>query len=91
MKSNNLDLVIADYISKDIKQDENHFFSTKLAILDTVGCIIEASSHNDVLQFASINNSSLNFKNPFKNLTVNDSYENISWYLTVLTLSLIHI
>ena len=85
MKSNNLDLVIADYISKDIKQDENHFFSTKLAILDTVGCIIEASSHNDVLQFASINNSSLNFKNPFKNLTVNDSYENISWYLTVLT------
>ena len=85
MKSNNLDFVIADYISKDIKQDENHFFSTKLAILDTVGCIIEASSHNDVLQFASINNSSLNFKNPFKNLTVNDSYENISWYLTVLT------
>ena len=85
MKSNNLDLVIAEYISKDIIQDENHFFSSKLAILDTVGCIIEASSHKDVLQFASINNLSPNFKNPFKNLTVNESYENISWYLTVLT------
>ena len=85
MKSNNLDLVIAEYISKDIKQDENHFFSSKLAILDTVGCIIEASSHKDVIEFASINNLSLNFKNPFKNLTVNESYENIAWYLTVLT------
>ena len=85
MKSNNLDLEIAEYISKDIKQDQKQFFSSKLAILDTVGCIIEASSHKDVIEFASINNLSLNFKNPFKNLTVNESYENIAWYLTVLT------
>ena len=85
MNSNNLDHVITEYISKDIKQDENHFFSSKLAILDTVGCIIEASSHKEVIEFASINNLSLNFKNPFKNLTINESYENISWYLTVLT------
>ncbi len=85
MKSNNLDVVIAEYISQDITQDENHFFSSKLAILDTVGCIIEASSHKEVMEFASINNLSLNFKNPFKNLTVDESYENISWYLTVLT------
>jgi len=85
LKSNNLDLVIAEYISKDIIQDENHFFSSKLAILDTVGCIIEASSHKDVIEFASKNNLNLNFKNPFKNLSVNESYENISWYLTVLT------
>ena len=85
MKSNNLDLVITKYIYKDIKQDKNHFFSSKLAILDTVGCIIEASSHKDVIEFASKNNLNLNFKNPFKNLSVNESYENISWYLTVLT------
>ena len=85
MKSNNLDLEIAEYISRDIKQDQKHFFSSKLAILDTVGCIIEASSHKDVIEFASINNLSLNFKNPFKNLTVNESYENIAWYLSVLT------
>jgi len=85
LNSNNLDHVITEYISKDIKQNENHFFSSKLAILDTVGCIIEASNHKDVMKFASINNLSLNFKNPFKNLTINESYENISWYLTVLT------
>ena len=85
MNSNNLDLVITEYISNNIKQDDNHFFSSKLAILDTIGCIIEASSHKDVIEFASINNLSQNFKNPFKNLTVNESYENISWYLTVLT------
>ena len=66
-------------------QDDNHLFSSKLAILDTIGCIFEASSNEEVIEFASNNNLSLNFKNPFKNLTTNESYENISWYLTVLT------
>jgi len=85
LKSNSLDVLITDYISSDIGEDENHFYSSKLAILDTIGCIIEASNHEDVAQFASQNNLSFNFKNPFKNLSVNESYENISWYLTVLT------
>jgi len=85
LNSNNLDVLIADYISSDIGEDDNHFYSSKLALLDTIGCIIEASNHEDVLKFASKNNLSLKFKNPFKNLTVNESYENISWYLTVLT------
>ena len=85
MDSNNLDVLITDYISSDIGEDDNQFYSSKLAILDTIGCIIEASNHENVLQFASKNNLSLNFKNPFKNLSVNESYENISWYLTVLT------
>ena len=82
MNSNNLDILITEYISKDLEENDKHFFSSKLAILDTIGCIIEASSHDDVVQFASKNNLSLNFKNPFKNLTVNQSYEDISWYLT---------
>ena len=85
MNSNNLDYVITEYISNDLMQDDNHFFSSKLAILDTIGCIFEASSNEEVIEFASNNNLSLNFKNPFKNLTTNESYENISWYLTVLT------
>ena len=78
-------MLITDYISGNLVEDDNHFYSSKLAILDTIGCIIEASNHKNVLQFASKNNLSLNFKNPFKNLSVNESYENISWYLTVLT------
>ena len=85
MNSNNLDFVISEYISKDLEQDDNNFFSSKLAILDTIGCIIEASSHQEVVEFASKNNFSLHSKNPFKNLTIDQSYENISWYLTVLT------
>jgi len=85
LNSNNLDVLISDYISSDLGEDDDHFYSSKLAILDTIGCIIEASNHENVLQFASKNNLSLNFKNPFKNLTVNENYENISWYLTVLT------
>ena len=74
MDSNNLDLLITEYISQDLDEDDKHFFSTKLAILDTIGCIIEASSHEDVEQFASNNKLSLTSKNPFKNLTVNESY-----------------
>ena len=85
MNSNNLDYVITDYISNDLVQDDNHFYSSKLAILDTIGCIFEASSNKEVIEFASKNNLSLNFKNPFKNITGDESYENISWYLTVLT------
>ena len=85
MNSNNLDYVISEYISRDLEQDDNNFFSSKLAILDTIGCIIEASSHQEVVEFASKNNFSLHSKNPFKNLTIDQSYENISWYLTVLT------
>ena len=85
MNSSNLDFVISEYISKDLEQDDNNFFSSKLAILDTIGCIIEASSHQEVVEFASKNNFSLHSKNPFKNLTIDQSYENISWYLTVLT------
>jgi len=85
LNSSNLDVFITDYISSDIGEDDNHFYSSKLAILDTIGCIIEASNHENVLQFASKNNLSLNFKNPFKNFSVKESYENISWYLTVLT------
>ena len=85
MNSNNLDFVISEYISRDLEQDDNNFFSSKLAILDTIGCIIEASSHKEVVEFASKNNFSLQSKNPFKNLTTDQSYENISWYLTVLT------
>ena len=85
MNSNNLDVLITNYISSDIGEDDNHFYSSKLAILDTIGCIIEASKHEEVFQFASKDKLSLNFKNPFKNLSVNESYENISWYLTVLT------
>ena len=85
MNSNNLDFVISEYISKDLEQDDNNFFSSKLAILDTIGCIIEASSHQEVVEFASKSNFNLQSKNPFKNLTFDQSYENISWYLTVLT------
>ena len=85
MNSNNLDYVITEYISNDLVQDDNHFFSSKLAVLDTIGCIFEASSNKEVIEFASKNNLSLNFKNPFKNLNADESYENISWYLTVLT------
>ena len=85
MNSTNLDFVISEYISKDLEQDDNNFFSSKLAILDTIGCIIEASSHEEVVEFASKNNFNLQSKNPFKNLTIDQSYENISWYLTVLT------
>jgi len=53
LNSNNLDVLITEYISKNLEENDKNFFSSKLAILDTIGCIIEASSHEYVIQFAS--------------------------------------
>ena len=70
MESNNIDDQILDYLSKPLDNEESHFFSAKLAILDTIGCIIHASSDENVHSFASGETSVELFKNPFKTLKV---------------------
>ena len=57
MQNNNLDTQINNFLSKPLKNDD-HFTSAKLAILDTLGCIIEASSHDEVNNFAIEDKSS---------------------------------
>ena len=80
----NLDLQIHNFLSQPLKNDD-HFDSAKLAILDTLGCIIEASSHDEVNSFAVRDKSFALFSNPFLNVGKLNSYQEVAWYLTVLT------
>ena len=84
MQNNNLDTQINNFLSKPLKNDD-HFTSAKLAILDTIGCIIEASSHDEVNNFAIEDKSFELFSNPFLNVGKLNSYQEVAWYLTVLT------
>ena len=84
MQKNNLDTQINNFLSKPLKNDD-HFTSAKLAILDTLGCIIEASSHDEVNNFAIEDKSFELFSNPFLNVGKLNSYQEVAWYLTVLT------
>ena len=85
MESNNIDDQILDYLSKPLVNEESHFFSAKLAILDTIGCIIHASSYENVHSFAAGETSVELFKNPFKTVKNLNSLVDSTWYLTVLT------
>ena len=84
MQNNNLDSQINSFLSKPLRNDD-HFTSAKLAILDTIGCIIEASSHDEVNNFAIEDKSFELFSNPFSNVGKLNSYQGVAWYLTVLT------
>jgi len=85
LESNNIDDQILDYLSKPLVNEESHFFSAKLAILDTIGCIIHASSYENVHSFAAGETSVELFKNPFKTVKNLNSLVDSTWYLTVLT------
>lgn len=84
METNNLDFQIYNYLSKSFEND-NHFNSAKLVILDTLGCIIEASKHDEVNEFAIQDQFSEVSTNPFLNVRNLSSYQDIAWYLAVLT------
>ena len=84
MQNKNLDKQIFNFLSTPLKSDD-HFISAKVAILDTLGCIIEASTHDEVNNFAIEDKSFELFSNPFLNVGKLDSYQEVAWYLTVLT------
>ena len=84
MQNKNLDKQIFNFLSTPLKSDD-HFNSAKLAILDTLGCIIEASTHDEVNNFAIEDKSFELFSNPFLNVGKLNSYQEVAWYLTVLT------
>ncbi len=84
MQNKNLDKQIFNFLSTPLKSDD-HFTSAKLAILDTLGCIIEASTHDEVNNFAIEDKSFELSSNPFLNVGKLNSYQEVAWYLTVLT------
>jgi len=80
----NIDKIITNYLSKNIVFSEKNLFATKLSLLDTLGCIYNASTYEDPMRFASRDVYGAN-TNPFKVLKGAESSNEIARYFSILT------
>ena len=53
MDEKKIDQIISDYLSKDIDLNEKNIKASKLALLDTLGCVFNASLHTPAIIFAT--------------------------------------
>ena len=53
MDQQNIDKLISNYLSKNIKFSDENIFAAKLSLLDTLGCIYNASTYDDPMRFAT--------------------------------------
>ena len=84
MDQQNIDKVISNYLSKNIKFSEENIFAVKLSLLDTLGCIYNASTYEDPMRFATRDVYGSN-TNPFKVLGDMQSSNEIARYFSILT------
>ena len=84
MDQQNIDKIITNYLSKNIVFSEENLFATKLSLLDTLGCIYNASTYEDPMRFASRDVYGAN-TNPFKVLGDIKSSNEIARYFSILT------
>ncbi len=84
MDQQNIDKIISNYLSKNIKFSEENIFAVKLSLLDTLGCIYNASTYEDPMRFATRNVYGGN-TNPFKVLGGMQSSNEIARYFSILT------
>ena len=84
MVQQNIDKIISNYLTKNIVFSEENLLATKLSLLDTLGCIYNASTYEDPMRFATRREYGAN-TNPF--LVINDmqSSKEITRYLSILT------
>ena len=83
MVQQNIDKIISNYLTKNIVFSEENLLATKLSLLDTLGCIYNASTYEDPMRFATRGEYGSN-TNPF--LVINDmrSSKEITRYLSIL-------
>ena len=84
MDQQNIDKIITNYLSKNIVFSEENLFASKLSLLDTLGCIYNASTYEDPMRFASRDVYGAN-TNPFKVLGDVKSSNEIARYFSILT------
>ena len=84
MVQQNIDKIISNYLTKNIVFSEENLLATKLSLLDTLGCIYNASTYEDSMRFATRGKYGSN-TNPF--LVINDkqSSKEITRYFSILT------
>ena len=84
MDQQNIDKVISNYLSKNIKFSEENIFAVKLSLLDTLGCIYNASTYEEPMRFATRDVYGAN-TNPFQVLEDIKSSNEIARYFSILT------
>ena len=78
MDNVSFDKLIVDYLKKEFSLDKETFFSVKLALLDTIACIFDASASTQPVSFATTGKHS-KIDNPFefaKYITYGEILEN---------------
>jgi 2-methylcitrate dehydratase len=80
-----IDSTISEYLKQSDEISEETFYSSKIAILDTIGCIFDAAKSKEVLDFGLINFETKSSNNPFRRIDNNSNYEKTAWFLTTLT------
>ena len=84
MDQQNIDKVISNYLSKNIKFSDENIFAAKLSLLDTLGCIYNASTHDDPMRFATRDVYGAN-TNPFNVLGDIQLSTEMARYFSILT------
>ena len=84
MDQQNIDKIISNYLSKNISFSEKNIFAAKLSLLDTFGCIYNASTYEEPMRFATRDVYGAN-TNPFQVLEDIKSSNEIARYFSILT------
>ncbi len=84
MVQQNIDKIISNYLTKNILFTEENLLATKLSLLDTLGCIYNASTYEDPMRFATRGKFGSN-TNPFLVINGMQSSKEITRYLSILT------
>ena len=69
MVQQNIDKIISNYLTKNFVLSEENLLATKLSLLDTLGCIYNASTYEDPMRFATRGRYGSN-TNPFLIITI---------------------
>ena len=84
MVQQNIDKIISNYLTKNFVFSEENLLATKLSLLDTLGCIYNASTYEDPMRFATRGKHGSN-TNPILIIKDMQSSKEIARYLSILT------
>ncbi len=83
MNESSFNNLITDYLEKEVLLDEETLISTKLALLDTIGCIFDAANGSQPVAFATRGEQE-KINNPFKYAKNIKNNRDVGRYFTTL-------
>ena len=84
MYEKNIDEIISDYLTKDIDLNEKNIKASKLALLDTIGCVFNASLNTSATIFATFGLSD-SIHNPITYMKDIESLKERARFFSILT------